>query len=763
MRKRKYSVTVYLVILTISAVSVFGGRDSERISTLEEVVVTAEKRSESLQDLSQAVSVVDSSELAERNLDSFVGLNTLAPGVNITKNEGFRTVISIRGIGHEANQNIVANPSISYHLDGIYIASPFSLQTDFLDLERIEVIRGPQGTLFWQNSAGGAINVTTAAPTFDQLFGSVATTIGNYDLLKLQATMNVPMSRTFAIRASASSNRHEGFSENVTLSQKLDDADRLSVRFKSLWEVTSTLDVHFMAQYFNEEINGSAQKSIVDTTRDPRKLAQDSLSKYALKSRFYSVVLDWDFSSFLLKSLTSYQNDSIFVERDNDRSDLETLGPLAPVPSIVAPEDDDLKTITHEVQLVSDESSYEKVDWVAGIFYLDTSVDLVFREYIDLASDGTFDPVSEDQIKNFEMGDYGFISDGTIERNSASFYFQLEYELLTDTRFITGFRHTDDQVDSVVMNFHARAGTDFLANSNMKMTGRLAVEYDLSDVSMLYGSYTHGFKPGGSNLTYGREAVIAPILVLPTYDAEIVGAFELGLKADLVRGRMRVNGAVFTYIYKNLQYQATDPEVFEGGVANVPESEIKGIEIETLAFLGNRVDLDVKMAWLDTEISKDHFALDNVVSNAITNMLLREGFPLFGPEIQRARASTVQNLKGNHLAKVPRFTMNVSLGYGHEIADWGEFRGSVQYAFRGEFHHRSFNNPSTDFVESYDTLNFTTRLIPHGSSSFISVMLFNATDKDGINARFTDAFGLGSTSDELIAPRQFMISCGTEF
>ena len=110
----------------------------------EEVMVTAEKRSESLQDLSQAITVLGGADLDNRQIASFVDLSAIAPGVNIAKNEGFKTVITIRGVGNEANQNAIANPSVSYHLDGIYVASPFALQTDFLDLERIEVCVAPR-------------------------------------------------------------------------------------------------------------------------------------------------------------------------------------------------------------------------------------------------------------------------------------------------------------------------------------------------------------------------------------------------------------------------------------------------------------------------------------------------------------------------------------------------------------------------------------------------------------------------------------------
>ena len=140
------SSRISLSTLSVAIAATLSGGAVAESSTLvfEEVLVTAEKRSESLQDLSQAITVLDGDDLDTQQISSFVDLSAIAPGVNIAKNEGFKTVITIRGVGNEANQNAIANPSVSYHLDGIYVASPFALQTDFLDLERIEVLREGQ-------------------------------------------------------------------------------------------------------------------------------------------------------------------------------------------------------------------------------------------------------------------------------------------------------------------------------------------------------------------------------------------------------------------------------------------------------------------------------------------------------------------------------------------------------------------------------------------------------------------------------------------
>ena len=626
-------------VLSVAIASLLAANISAQDSkpVFEEVLVTAEKRSESLQDLSQAITVLTGEDLDTRQVTSFVDLSAIAPGVNIAKNEGFKTVITIRGVGNEANQNAIANPSVSYHLDGIYVASPFALQTDFLDLERIEVLRGPQGTLFGQNSTGGAINVITTAPSMDGSFGKADLTLGDYGLVKARAAYNLPLSDTLAMRASVISNKRDGFTENLTLGQDLDDANSLSARVRLLYEPSDNFRANFTAQYFDEDRNGAAQKGLLDPTPGARKLRQNSTAEYELESQLYSAVLEWDFESFSIKSLTSYQDDDILIRRDNDRNDLNFLPPFAQLPSSYDPETNKQTTITQEVNLVSSEPLFGKLDWVAGVFYLDTEVEISILERLDFGFDGTFDPFTIETIYAYG-GDVGFISDSKPERDSTSIYGQGTWNFSETWRTVFGLRYTEDEVYSAVTNYYGREGTDVLEIESDKVTGRLVVEHDINESTMLFGSFTKGFKPGGSNLTYGTEAVVAPIVVLPIFNEEIVNAYEVGLKTDLADGRVRLNAAAFYYDYKNLQYQATDPEVFNGGVGNIPESEIFGAELEFSAFLSDSIILDARMAWLDTEITSDHLALDNVQSEASGNALLGQGFDLFSDEIQIARA-----------------------------------------------------------------------------------------------------------------------------
>ncbi len=759
---KKKSVTKNLLSVAIGALLASNISAQENKLVFEEVLVTAEKRTESLQDLSQAITVLNGEDLDNRQISTFVDISAIAPGVNIAKNEGFKTVITIRGVGYETNQNAIATPSVSYHLDGIYVASPYSLQTDFMDLERIEVLRGPQGTLFGQNSTGGAINVITAAPSTDSSFGSADLTVGDYGLVKFRASYNTPLSENLAVRGSFISNKRDGFTENLSLGQDLDDADSISARVRVKYEPSDTFRANFMAQYFDEDRNGAAQKGILDPTPNPRELRQNSVTEHKLNAQLYSAVLEWDYEGYTVKSLTSYQVDDILVRRDNDRNDLAYLPPFALLPSEYDPETNKQTTFTQEINLVSSEPAFGKLDWIAGLFYLDTEIEISILERLDFGFDGVFDPFTIDDIYAYS-GDVGFITDSKPERDSTSLYGQGTWNHSDTLRTVFGLRYTRDEVYSAVTNFYGRSGTDILETSGNKITGRLVIENDLSDNSMLYGSFTRGYKPGGSNLTYGRENEIAPIVVLPTFTEEVVDAFEVGLKSDLADGRVRLNTAAFFYNYEGLQYQATDPEVFEGGVGNIPESEIFGAELELSAFLSDTVILDARMAWLDTEITADHLALDNVNSEAATNALLGQGLALFSNEVQIARAGQIQNVKGNELAKTPSFTANLALNWSMDIENWGEMRNTVQYIHRGGFKHRIFNNSVTDIVPSYDVLDLVLGFYPESADWHVEIVGKNLTDKDGINARFTDVFGVGATGDELIAPRQLMVQFGMDF
>ncbi len=176
--------------------------------------------------------------------------------------------------------------------------------------------------------------------------------------------------------------------------------------------------------------------------------------------------------------------------------------------------------------------------------------------------------------------DVDFITDAFPSRESYSVYVQTTYSLDDRSRFVSGLRYSEDTFKTDVANFFT-AGDQFKEEGTIdKITGKAVYELDLNDSAMSYVSYTKGYKPGGTNLTFGFESDNAPAMVFPTYESEEVTSIEFGLKTDLMDGRARANIAIFSYDYENLQFQATDPDPYRGGVANIPESEMTGIEVE---------------------------------------------------------------------------------------------------------------------------------------------------------------------------------------
>ena len=724
---------------------------------LEEIIVVSEKRSESLQDLSQAVTALSGEDLDAKNMNSFVDLSAIAPGVTVAKNEGFKTIISIRGVGNETNQNAIAAPSVSYHMDGIYIASPFSLQTDFIDIERVEVLRGPQGTLFGQNSTGGAINVITKVPSTEGLSGKTDLTLGNYGLVKARGSINVPLSDSGATRTSISITERDGFSDNTYTGQELDDASHISFRTDWAFEINEGTRLRFFGQYFEADNNGAAIKGIDDPTPDPRKLSQETISDYQLESKVVAGIVESDLGSVTVKALASWQEDDIRVVRDNDRHNWFQEGNTY-LRSEFNPETAVVNTKTAEINFISNEPLFGSVDWIVGAFYYDFEYDNLIREFIDFGFDGSFDGSFDDPTQGISIpGEWGFISDAVPTRESHSFYGQTTYSFADNLRLITGLRYTEDTVESHVSNFFSPVVRIYKALD--EVTGRVAGEYDFGGDSMAYISYTVGFKPGGSNLTYGFSETedaemgnaIAPPLVFPTFESETITAYELGLKTDLLDGRVRANIAAFLYDYEDLQFQATDPDVFRGGVANIPESEMKGVEIEFLALLSDSWSLDVNMAFLDSEITEDYDTLDNV----------KAGPYFFGQE--DIRYGLRENINGNELAKSPNFTANASLTYQSDLAAGHNVSGSFEIVHRGEFQQRVINNTSIDKVNDYTLVNMVASIQPANSDWGFSLMIFNATDEDGVNSSMTDVFGVNATGLELIPPRQIMGKISYDF
>ena len=753
----------------------------------EEIIVTAEKRDESLQGVSQAVTALTSSEIETKNINSIVDLSAIVPGVTVAKNEGYKTVISIRGVGNETNQNAIAAPSVAYHMDGIFIASPFALQSDFLDVERIEVLRGPQGTLFGQNSTGGAINVISKKPSTEERTVKTQLTMGNFNMMKLSSSSNTPISDTIATRLAVSVVNRDGFSKNVTNGQYLDDVDNVSIRSDWIFDINESTSLRIFGQYFNTDRNGAAMKGIDDPTLGARSLSQDTLSNQELTSSVYAAIYESDLGFANLKILASKQKDDILVDRDNDRHNFGD--PVLSIPGLIGttyikaefrPETSLVDTTTFEINLISNEPIMDgKMDWVVGAFYMEHEIENHIRGYRDWDANGEIryecaEPFSRStycythnynfpaMFDVFDVGEFDFVTDAFPSRESFSIYGETTYSYSDDMRLISGLRYTEDTFKTDVANFY---NIDIFNEKGTadEITGKVTLEFDMDDDTMAYVSFTRGFKPGGTNLTFGRatreeldaifrfDAVVAPAMVFKTFDPETIDSFEVGLKTDLLDGRARANIAAFSYAYENLQFQATDPDQYQGGVANIPESEMSGVEIEFTGILSDSLTLDVNLAFIDSEVTSDYMVLDNV-----------DAFQYSAEGEELIRYGLRENVKGNKLAKTPESTADISLIYSKDLPSGNILNTALQFVKRGEFEQRVSNNPAVDFVDSYNIVNLTIG-IDYANDWSLDFMLLNMTDEDGVNSSMTDVFGIAATGIELIPPRQIMTRISLDF
>ena len=740
----------------------------------EEVIVTAEKRDESLQTISQAVTAITESEIEDKNITSFVDLTSIVPGVTVAKNEGYKTVISIRGVGNETNQNAIAAPSVAYHMDGVFIASPFSLQTDFVDVERIEVLRGPQGTLFGQNSTGGAINVISKRPSTESFSSKASITVGDYSMRKITSSTNFPISDITATKFSFTSISRDGFSENVVNGQELDDASSISIRSDWIFELNDTASLRLFGQYFDSDRNGAAMKGIDDVNKSMRKLSQDSLSKQELTSKVIALIYESDLGFASLKILASSQEDDVLVVRDNDRHNYGD--PVLAIPGLGAdatyqmaefnPETSQVDTTTFEINLVSNEPALDgKLDWTVGAFYMEHEIENHIRGYRDNDLNGVLKYVCGEPFASasycythdfgipgrFDVfaAEFDFVTDAYPSRESYSVYGQTSYSFSDTFRLISGIRYSEDTFETDVTNFF-NVDPFQAKGTGDEITSRVTGEFDVADATMVYLSFSSGFKPGGTNLTYGYADDNAPPMVFQTFEPETVDSVEFGLKTDLFDGNARANMALFSYDYENLQFQATDPDPYRGGVANIPSSEMSGIEIEFTALISDSLTFDMNLGFLDTEVTSNYDVLDNV-----------DAYQYFFGE-EDLRYGLRENVKGNELAKTPDFTADATVTYETVSASGNEITTIFQFIRRGEFMQRVSNNPIVDIVPEYQIFNLTVG-VDFQNNIGLDFLFLNIADEDGVNSSMTDVFGVAATGLELIPPRQFMTRISYDF
>jgi len=687
------------------------------VSELEEIVVTAQKRTESLQDVPIAISAFSEEGLRARGFDELSDLQFHVPTLQFTNFQAI-SFVSIRGIGME-NTTSGGDPGVALHLDGVYIGRPVANFFKQFDTERVEVLRGPQGSLYGRNATGGSINLITKKPT-DEIEARGEFTYGKFDRRELKGMFNLPLGEGVAARTAVFYEKRDGFQENlVPGGTEAQDADDFGIRGHLRADVAERGE--FLVSVNYSDVNGVGPNSElrrvlpvpqapVPISPPPEAQINDLGAHRVRKDAEESIDMDflniagtfsWDFDTVQFKSISGYGETSFNTLMDSDGSAFN-----AHRLNVV----EDSEQFTQELQVTS--TGAGNLEWVAGAFFFHEE-SLRFSIFhnptiLDPFSQSppaqAFLATQRERLNTFTLQqDPGFISGGDVEADSLAGYAQASYDIAPDWRLTGGVRVSYDEKDSeelIVLSpltppgqppsiQNVPAGEDWL-----QPTGKFVVQWLPDQETNVYASYSRGYKSGGINLQAPGQAVIDP---------ELVNAFEVGGKATLL-GAVRLNASAFYYGITDLQVQTFGE--FGARIENAADATIKGIELEWQAAPLRGLQLNGAVSFLDAEF--DDFAT---------------GDP-FSPDFPQP-----VNLSGNTLNRAPDWTVSFGAQYTTPLpGDIGRLRLRGDLYYQTETFFRPFNLEA-DRADDYANLDL--RLVYFAPGDVIEAEVFatNVTDE----------------------------------
>ena len=590
-------------------------------SELEEVIVTAERRQVNLQDVPASATVLTAESLAAKGIDNVIELQTVAPSVAInTYNRS--TFINIRGVGISQSAP-TSNPGVAYYVDGMFIPHEQFIAQSFYDIESIEVLRGPQGTLTGQNSTGGAIYVRTPPPNVDGFSGYIDQTVADADWYRTAAAVNVPMGDSFAMRVSGVYDERGSFTDNIGPSPSDPGSGRdASGRVAFRYTPTESITFDLRYEHFDRKTDYNAIKNRADAvTGDPFTIEEDAISFLDQKGDRASLEARFQLTpGVALRALTSYLDAKTTDQADGDRSatalpvpgNLPTNGAnTALYRGRVSYTSQGLKTWVSEINLLSGDES--PLQWVVGAFYLEEDSPVsVLRDNRNTV--------------NFEQSNSSIVTELT--NTSTSVFGQVDWRFADAWALDAGVRYSEDtqEYTRILIPGPPPPGC-FPCGSELEsdeMTGRLGLKFFAAEDVMVYGTVSKGYKAGGINLDPR----------LPDYLPETNQMAELGIKSTVADGRLRINGAIFRSDYEGIQLSSLTavgtPPALLPNTLNAAPAEIYGAELE-LTGRFDALEFNVGLSWLESEFTEDALLTD---SQTNTNRLVPEGSRVpFAPEM----------------------------------------------------------------------------------------------------------------------------------
>lgn len=556
---------------------------------LEEVIVTAQKREENLQDTPISLVALDARQLEKLGISRIGDLGSNVPNLQLSPHPNSATTprVFIRGVGNFDDQ-ITQDPSVAVYMDGVYVGRNQGMGVEVADIERIEVLRGPQGALYGRNATGGAINFLTRAPELGEWGFSQQLTAGNRDRFRSRTMLNAPLGEQLAARLFYLNSRQDGFVRNAgrgTESYGTEDHD--AVRAELLFRPSEALDVRYA---FDRSTMEDSPYYLAPVTRGvpPQRPSRSHAGNQQIKrgdvtTLGHHLTLNWLLHEDLtLRSITAYRDLDSYIFQDYLSGTGRPNTPLF-IDNYV-----DQDQFSQEIQLLGSAFG-EQLEYTLGLYY--------FTE------DGTGDTVN--WLPGFGIRQF---TGAEIENEALAAYGQATYTpvALERLHITVGLRSSKDEREADLTRYNVLLSTNTILPASVgrgsgdkdfdDLSPSLTVAWDLSEDASVYAKVADGYKTGGFNM---RASTIA--YFEQGFDEETLRSYEVGLKAEWMDNRLRSNIAVFEADYQDIQINAqtslTNPTVAD--ILNGGEATIQGAELELSALVTDSLTLTLQYGYLD--------------------------------------------------------------------------------------------------------------------------------------------------------------------
>ena len=575
--------------------------------SLEEVIVTAQKREESLQDTPISITAFGEEALTQQGISDVSDLQGKVPSLNMTPFPTQNTTprMFIRGVG-AGDVQVTQDPAVGIYIDQVYIGRSTGIALEVADLAQIEVLRGPQGTLFGRNSIGGAINMTTRTPEVDLLEFKQELGVGNENLIRSKTTANVPITDDIALRAVYFTKERDGWMDNDGPGRDWQDGKDEGGKLDLLWEPGDNWSIRYAYDYSRSEFaNPTFQAILPGPTSDLLEIPVDSdrvntlstkdelgVSDTKIDGHALTITREWD--SMTLKSITAY--------RKLEYWEFSNLESGSPSENLILNSNRGISLIGHRPYLDQDQWSQEfqllgdlndQLNYVIGAYYFD-------EEANKTSASGS--QVFVQQPDQYQMFD--------IENESWAVFAQGNYtpQILDSRLTLTaGVRYTEDDRSAPATfvydpdpNNASFSGDPDASFDNIDYT--LIASYALTDDVNTYAKLATGYKSGGYNIRASSEEKYSA-----GFDEEEITTWELGSKGDFLDHRLRVNVATYFSVYEDIQLNnadlSTPEDVRDTLVFNAGEGEIFGVELDVSAVLLEGLTARVSYAYQDADFT----------------------------------------------------------------------------------------------------------------------------------------------------------------